>query len=231
MKKTFAGIGLLVLALTTFVPAKEKPAKPEKDRLLADLTRVLLHVAEAEPNQEGQYHQALRLEANIHNAPTPAVFFEYPYNRLNIEDGTGIVIKVSILNWTVVPSEATSAGSEFAIGKVRAGSGHTHIWGYNDVGDRVRFTGATGLTDGGDGYFYSAPFNLPPGEYQFFVALQNDDHTAPIPSAAQDLPAVDSVYFTVGVPEEELLDDMARLSEMKRYALTVNPLTAADCLQ
>lgn len=231
MGRTFAGIGLLVIGLALFAGAKEKPAKPARDRLRDDLVHVLLKVAEAEPNQVGQYHDLLRGEGNIINGPeTPVVLFDYPYNGFNIEDGTGIVIRTTITGWTVDPTKATNAGAEFAIGKAEPGIGHTHIWGYNSVGDRVRFTGATGLQPDGNGYFVSAPFDLPPGEYQFFVQLQNHDHTGPIPSAAQSLPPFDSVYFTVGVPEGDEPDvSMSRFSEMKRLAAAYRPLDAAEC--
>lgn len=192
---TFIAMGVLIAA----VSAKEKPPKPPKPaqppKIEQELMRVLEKVAEAEPDGVGPYHDALRGAGRIINNPTPAIVVSFP------EDGSEIVgtfvIEAFINNWIVDPSRATSAGTEFAVGHQEPAIGHTHVWIYDmDTGDRVYFSGASGLLPTGDAYA-SNPVSLPPGRYKLYTVLQNHDHVMAIPSNAQALPPVDAVAFSV----------------------------------
>lgn len=188
-------VAVLLLTLTTSVLAKNKESLSS---LIADLFKQLRKV---EPARQGKYHDSIRGQTVLINPLNPSAIFFFPGDGAILPTSTPIIIRVKIENWIVDPSKATSAGTQFAIGKQEYQTGHTHVWVYNqETGERVRFTGANGLleADGcGCGCHGSVPFTLSPGYYKAYVSLQNHDHTLAVQSSAQSLQAFDAVAFQV----------------------------------
>lgn len=183
----------------------DQPAEVTFKKASKNLDDALALMAQVEPNREGPLHDKARGATVIIHSPNPEAIIVSPVDDDELDGGQPITLYVEINNWHVHPEDATNTGTQFANGHQQHNTGHTHVWIYDlETGERVRFTGATGLTEVGDtGIFASAPFTLPPGRYKAFVQCQNDDHTPPVQATPQSLPAIDTAVFTVTEPPME----------------------------
>lgn len=193
MRRIFAIVVLLLITTSLFAK--------KKDSLSLLITDLFKQLSRVEPVREGKHYDSIRGQTVLINPLNPSAIFFFPGDGAVLSTSTPIIIRVKIENWIVDPAKATSASTQFAVGKQEYQTGHTHVWIYNqETGERVRFTGANGLleADGcGCGCHGSVPFFLPPGYYKAYVSLQNHDHTLAVQSSAQSLQAFDAVVFQV----------------------------------
>lgn len=195
-----SGLGLLVVfAIAGHAELNHVHGSGQQQSVVSLLRNAFRRLVRIEPDREGPIYDGIRGNVVVVNPLNPAVEFVTPFDGEILDADEDIVIEVDIANWLVDPFKATPAATEFAIGKQEHQTGHTHVWIYDmDTGERVRFTGASGLLPTGDGGIHvSTAFTLPPGVYKAYVSLQNHDHTVATQSSAQSLPPIDAVAFVV----------------------------------
>ncbi|QDU92970.1 hypothetical protein [Lignipirellula cremea] len=158
---------------------------------------------EFDPTGNTALAQEVRATFIVKSILPVAIVAQAPVDGQNFPEGAAVTFHLQLENWLWDPSRATSAGSAYANGNNEPNIGHLHGWLYElTSGDLVRFYGANlngAVTyDAVTGDLFFTQNGLEPGVYKMYFQAQNNDHTAQAVPAAPNLPAMETVVFTVG---------------------------------
>ena len=211
-RSRYALLGIVGFAVTGIAVAGNGRGQSPLKQLVQALKQEVNSNPDFDPTGNDPLAQETRATFLVKSFVAPSVIVEAPLDGTSFAENEPVTFDLQLVNWSWRPDLATNAGTEYANGDNIPNIGHLHGWVYDLVtGERVRFYGANlnrAVTYDPNTGSLSFTDTYPPGIYKMYFQAQNNDHTAQAVPAAPNLPAIDTVVFSVG---DVTIDDLPAL--------------------